>query len=334
MKTPEYFKVIASTVALLFILILGPSAPAEGNSSLVSFKKDTGSVVILIGDRAVATYVFEDPAIPRPYFCQVKTLGGVQVTRIHPPDPVINKGNDDHETFHPGIWLAFGDLGGRDFWRNKAHVHHVKFIGPFVEEDGLGRFTVLNSYTGIDGQENGAVCEETCTYSIHTAPSGYFLIARSEFRSDKADFSFGDQEEMGFGVRLNTPLTVKFGSGKILNSEDGENEKGTWGKQAKWCATTGTVEGKIVSVALIPGPGNFRPSWFHTRDYGLMVANPFGKKSMTGPEDAVMAPDATLVRKGEVFKLGFGVWVSDTKPGVVTEAQAAYEKCLTLFGPD
>lgn len=327
------FRIIAATAATIIVLMPPPSVRAESDSSRVSFKKDAGRMEILIGGQPIATYVFEDSAIPRPYFCQIKTLEGVQITRPNPPDPIINKDNDDHEKLHPGLWLAFGDLGGKDFWRNKARVHHVKFIEPIVEGSDGGRFVVLNSYEAADGQAL-PVCEETCTYSIHAVPSGYFLIAKSEFRSDKADFAFGDQEEMGFGVRLNTPLTVKFGSGKILNSEGGENEKGTWGKQAKWCAATGTVEGKTVSVALIPGPGNFRPSWFHTRDYGLMVANPFGKKSMTGPEDAAMAPDATLVRKGEVFKLGFGVWVSDTKPGAVPEAQAAYEKCLTLLGQD
>jgi hypothetical protein len=321
---------IASIPAVLFAVMLVFSASAEGNPPTVSFRKDAGRMDILIGDRAIATYAYEDPAIPRPYFCQIKTLDGVQITRIHPPDPVINKGNDDHPTFHPGLWLAFGDMGGRDFWRNKARVRHVKFIEPFGEEAGGSRFTVVNSYETTDGQDS-PVCEETCTYSIHAGPSGYFLIAKSEFRSNKADFAFGDQEEMGFGIRLNTPLTVKFGSGKILSSEGGENEKGTWGKQAKWCAATGTVDGKNAGVALMPAPNNFRTSWFHTRDYGLMVANPFGKKSMTAPKDPGVAPDSTVVKKGEPFTFGCGVYVfggtADKKP----DFALAYNEYLKLL---
>ena len=29
---------------------------------------------------------------------------------------------DDHPTMHPGLWLAFGDINGADFWRNKGRV--------------------------------------------------------------------------------------------------------------------------------------------------------------------------------------------------------------------
>ena len=330
MKALEPCRMIAPIAAILFVLMSVLSAPAQEGYPKVSFKRDAGRIEIQIGDKAIATYVYEDPAIPRPYFCQVKTLDGAQITRIHPPDPVINNGNDDHPTFHPGIWLAFGDIGGKDFWRNKARVRHVKFIEPFVEEADGGRFAVVNSYESTDGQD-GPVCEETCTYSIHAGPSGYFLIAKSEFCSNKADFAFGDQEEMGFGIRLNTPLTVKFGSGKILSGEGGENEKGTWGKQAKWCAATGTVDGKNVGVALMPAPNNFRASWFHTRDYGLMVANPFGKKSMTAPEDPGVATDSTVVKRGEAFTFGCGVYVfggtNDKKP----DFAQAYNEYLRLL---
>jgi len=333
MKALEPCRMIAPIAAILFVLMSVSSAPAEEGNPKVSFKRDAGRIEIRIGDKAIATYVYEDPAIPRPYFCQVKTRNGVQVTRIHPPDPVINKGNDDHPTFHPGIWLAFGDIGGKDFWRNKARVRHVKFIEPFVEEAGGGRFAVVNSYETSGGQDS-PVCEETCTYSIHAGPIEYFLIAKSEFRSDKADFAFGDQEEMGFGIRLDTALTVKSGSGKILNSEGGENEKGTWGKQAEWCAAWGTTDDKSAAVALMPAPDNFRPSWFHTRDYGLMVANPFGGKSMTGPENPAVAPDVTVVKKGEILKLGFGIWVSYGKPGFTPVPQGAYEKYLAFLEQD
>ena len=34
----------------------------------------------------------------------------------------------------------------------------------------------------------------------------------------------------------------------------------------------------------MPGPGNFGRSWFQARDYGLLVANPFGRRYFTGGE--------------------------------------------------
>lgn len=326
-----------SAVRVFAIVLCGTTlssyaATASGQPK-VTFKRDAGRLDVVIGSQAVATYVYEDAAIPRPYFCQVKTLEGVPVTRPNPPDPVINKGNDDHPAFHPGIWLAFGDVNGKDYWRNKANVRHLKFIEPFVEGPGEGRFGVVNSYESDNGQ-GVPVCEETCTYTVRVCGSGYFILFQSEFRSDKDDFAFGDQEEMGFGVRLNTPLTVKFGAGTIRNKEDGQNEKGTWGKQSKWCAYSGVLGGKRAGVALMPAPENFRPSWFHTRDYGLIVANAFGKKAMTGPEDAAVAPDSTVVKRGEAFHLKCGVFVFGGPTDKEPDFAQAYNEFLKTVGKE
>lgn len=295
-------------VVLATALLFACPALADIAAPKVSFAKGDGKIEVRIGDQAVAEYVYEDATIPRPFFSQVKTLDGVPVTRPNPPDPEINKGNDDHPTFHPGLWLAFGDLGGNDFWRNKARVRHVRFNGPFEDRDGMNRFTVVNEYVAED-EKSGPVCEETCTYTVAADQAGYFILAQSVFRSDQADFTFGDQEEMGFGIRMNTPLTVKFGSGRIVNSEGGENEKGTWGQAATWCAASGMCGAKRVGMVVIPDPANFRTSWYHSRDYGLIVANPFGKKAMTGSKDKNVSPDSTRVPKGEAFRLGFGVYV-------------------------
>lgn len=317
-------------ITLLFL----PYWTAVGENELakVCFKKDARQVEILIGDRCIAKYVYVDSAIPRPYFCEVSTVSGTSVTRPNPPDPVINNGNDDHPTFHPGIWLAFGDLGGQDFWRNKAKVRHVRFVDDFVEKPGMGKFSVENEYVGDAGN---VVCHETCLYSIHAdAPTGYFLTSVSTFRSDNDDLAFGDQEEMGLGVRLNTPLTGKFGTGKIVNSEGCEGEKETWGKSARWCASTGVLGDKAVTIAVMPASANFRPSWFHTREYGLIVANPFGRKAMTGPDDPAMPTDSTAVKRGEAFTMGFGIWVSEGPPGSTPSIESAYERCVKLMEHD
>ena len=148
-------------------------------------------------------------------------------------------------------------------------------------------------------------------------PGGYLIDWASEFTGPE-DFAFGDQEEMGLGVRVATPLTVKNG-GQILNSDGSKNEKQVWGKQADWCDYGGEIDGQPVGVTLMPDPKNFRRSWFHARDYGVLVANPFGRNAFTKGEKSKV-----VVRKGETFRLRFGVLVHSGKVDVA----AAYKDWL------
>src|SRR5262245_17560054 len=242
------------------VLLLGVALllPAQARAqSPVTFDQKDSSLQIHIGGKPFATYVWQDRNVLRPYFAHVHAPNGKQVTRNHPP--VKGKDAIDHAAMHPGLWLAFGDLGGADFWRNKGTVAHVEFVEkPKATKDG-GTFTVRNRYTA----SGKTVCEEVCRITVAVRPAGYLINWTSEFTAPE-DFAFGDQEEMGLGVRVATPLTVKNG-GLIVNSDGEKDEKGTWGKAADWCDYRGNVEGKEVGVALMPDPANFRRSWFHAR---------------------------------------------------------------------
>ncbi len=289
------------------LLLLTGLAGASPEHPAVSFKEYSGKLDILISGESFASYVYEDAEIPRPYFCNVTAPGGIPVTRTHPPDREVDRGNDDHAAFHPGVWLAFGDLGGADFWRNKARVRHARFEDP-PKGGTPGTFTVVNVYETLEIPPQ-VLCEETCRYTITASVNERWIFAESQFRAMKPGITFGDQEEMGFGVRLATPLTVKHGNGCLINAHGGLNEEGTWGKQAEWCAFSGVVEGHRAGIFLAASPDNFRRSWFHNRDYGLMVANPFGKKSMTAPKDKAVQPDATPLPADTMLSLGFAVCI-------------------------
>jgi hypothetical protein len=282
--------------ARLVLLLSGAlflSVPAQAQFRVSFSQKDT-RLDIQIDNKPFATYVWRDGNILRPYFAHLHAPNGKQVTRNHPP--VEGKDATDHASMHPGLWLAFGDLGGGDFWRNQARVQHVEFLEkPRATRDG-GSFAVRNRY--VLGEKT--LCEEICRIRIRLRPDGYLLDWISEFTGPE-DFSFGDQEEMGLGVRIATPLTVQNG-GQILNSEGAKNEKQVWGKQADWCDYAGVLDGQPVGITLMSAPKNFRRSWFHARDYGLLVANPFGQNAFTRGEKSKV-----VVRKGERFQLRFGV---------------------------
>lgn len=288
----------------LSALVVAISAHADAT---FSYTHEGPHITIRLGTQPIATYVDDDPKITRPYFSNIHAPDGTPITRTHPPDPTRDKDNDDHPDYHPGIWLAFGDIGGVDVWRLKGRVRHVEFSTAPTASDQSFSFTVRNAYESLDTPPR-IVAEERCTYTFQRAENGFTLRAASEFLPGK-EFAFGDQEEMGLGLRLATNLTVKHGGGALLNSEGGKNESGTWGKTATWCAGLNTVNGKTSGAMIVPSPKNFRPSWFHSRDYGLIVANPFGKKAMTAPNDDAIAADATPVKKDDTFSLSFGVYI-------------------------
>jgi hypothetical protein len=282
----------------------------------VAFQQKAGSLEILVDGRPWAVHVFQDDALPRPYFARVRTPSGVQVTRNHPPVP--GKDAVDHAEWHPGIWLAFGDLNGADVWRNRAAIRHVEFVQPPQGGPGRGSFTTRNRFEA-DGK---TICEAVCTYTVLPRPSGVLLLSEFAF-SGPQPFAFGDQEEMGLGIRMATPLTVEHG-GRIVNADGLVDEKQVWGKASDWCTYAGSVDGQRVGVLLMPDPANFRRSWFHVRDYGLMVANPFGRKALTGGEAS-----RVVVEPSEHFRLRFGMLVFD---GTI-DPKAAYREFLGEIKP-
>ena len=71
---------------------------------------------------------------------------------------------------------------------------------------------------------------------------------------------------------------------------------------------------------LMDHPENFRPSWLHVRDYGLLVANPFGRKAFTGGEASRVE-----VAAKEPFRLRFGVLVHASAEGPPNLQAAQHE---------
>ncbi len=105
--------------ALALAITADPRAAGE-----IAFREEPGQLVITAGAEPVATYCYRDKEITRPYFAHAHVPGGIQITRNHPP--INGKDLVDHATFHPGIWLAFGDINGQDYWRIGTPVRHVR----------------------------------------------------------------------------------------------------------------------------------------------------------------------------------------------------------------
>lgn len=274
-------------LTLLLSVLALPTARAQDELKLVVNESD---VEIFAGTTQLGKYHLGTAKIKRPHFANLKTLSGIQVTRNHPPQPGDAK---DHDTMHPGVWLAFGDISNEDFWRNKGEVRSGTLT--MLEFENTEKVGFRHSKTYFS-REHVLVCMEEFSCTIEKVEQGLLYRLQSRFAPQEAKFYFGDQEEMGLGVRVATPLTEKAG-GRLLDSKGRRGAKEIWSQAAEWCDYSGAIDGHSVGATILCHPQNFRPSWFHARNYGLMVANPFGRKAMEkGPTSRVfVGADSPLV---------------------------------------
>jgi hypothetical protein len=291
-----------NTLTLAALALAGSSVVTGLAAEEFVVEQKTDRLAISHGGKPVAEFVFRDEKILRPFFANVHAPGGIKVTRHHPP--VAGQDATDHDTMHPGIWLAFGDISGQDFWRNKARIEHVRFIE--APKGKQGRLTFATE-TLLRTTNGAPLCSLTNRFELLALTNAWLLIWEATFRSEENEIAFGDQEEMGFGARVATAITEKNG-GAITSSTGQKTAKQTWGQAADWCDYSGIVSGQRTGLTLLADRKNFRPSWWHNRDYGLMVANPFGREAMKQG-----ARSTLTVKRGESFRLRFAAAIHQGK---------------------
>ncbi|MCZ6674126.1 MAG: PmoA family protein [Verrucomicrobia bacterium] len=247
----------------------------------------------------IASYVYWHDQTWRPFFARVKTTGGIQVTRNFPPIEGVDR--TDHPFMHPGISLGFANLNGENYWHNRSGVVlHEGFQKEPVVTENTAEFSVRNRYLGQDGKTLGTMIAD---YTIVLNTDGYLLTTDLRFIFPQKTF-FGVKEEMGLAMRMATPITVEEGNGSILSAAGGVDEEGTWGKIDRWWDYSGLIDGKHVGLQVMSAPDN-PEVWSHSRDYGVLVANPF-------PIDIDENRDKkTWVDAGEVYRLRFGIQIHE-----------------------
>ena len=289
----------------------------------IAFDKGDGKLDISIDGQPFATYVWKDERTTRPYFKHVR-VAGIQVTRNHPPQ---TGDFQDHETYHPGVWWGFGDVGGNDYWRMKAKVIGGEFLeGP--KGGGRGAFTVRNEMLTNDGE--ATFCEQICRYTILRRTNGVLMICESTMTRRQSDFWLGDQEEMGLAARVATPLAVESEKGgRIVNSQGQTSLKEIRTNQADWCDYSGPIEGKYAGIMIMSDPENFRRPWWHAVVSGLLIANPLGESELSGRGKR---SENWLVREGEPFRLRYGVLIHVDPAEDKFDPKQAYVDFLETIG--
>jgi len=266
--------------------------PAMARGATLSAEQTSDRLMLKHGDQPVGEFVFADNTTLRPFFANLRTPGGIPVTRTWPPvegiDPM------DHGEVHPGIWLAFGDISGQDFWRNRGRIVHQRFSQPPTVENDALRFTTESFMLRANGRK---IADLTNRFELTEKRGAWHLTWEAAFTPVIDGFYFGDQEEMGLGVRVATPIIEKNG-GVITSSTGKTTAEATWGQAAAWCDYSGVVNGRHVGVMIVPDRANQQPTWWHNRDYGILVSNPFGRQAMKQG-----AASRIAVKKGATYHL-------------------------------
>jgi hypothetical protein len=290
----------------------------------VTLEKHDGGVAVKVDGKPFTDYLIGNG--PKPTLWPIIGPSGVEMTRAYPM-----RGIDGEKKDHPhqrSLWFTHGNVNGIDFWsETKGHgsIKHREFK-RVEESDGKAVIVTVNDWLGPDGKK---ILEDERTVAFAADGATRSIDFDIVLKATDGPVTFGDTKEGTMGLRVPTVMDVAQSGGRtggrIVNSH-GQTDKEAWGKQAPWVDYHGTVDGRMVGVAILNHPSSFRfPTYWHVRDYGLFAANPFGLHDFQGSDkvngDATLKPGETMqLRYRFVFHDG------DEKSGKVAEAFEAYAK--------
>jgi len=268
----------------------------------VSIEKGENTLDFKIGTETVAKYQVSGTVqlekgegtkpLAKPFLWPVFAPSGVPVTRAWPMD---RSGPDKTDHFHQkSVWFCHGDvipegvdLKGKhavDFWSEgpgHGRIVNVKGKAPAKPSDGVASVTTWNEWRTAEGEN---ILDEERTIAFREVAGGRLFSFECKLTASVCPIAFGDTKEGSFGVRVNDAMRTEIATGGTVTASDGtaaaapmKDNLPMWGKVSDWHDYSGTVNGKQAGIAIFDHPSNPSRAAWHTRAYGLMAANPFGR---------------------------------------------------------
>lgn len=298
-------------------------------SAQVEFENvDRDHVAITINGEPFSNF-FYGPSHTKPFLAPLRTATGLTVTRRWPMDNIETDSHD--HPHHRGLWIGFGDVNGVNFWEtepeSKASGDNPALKGKVVlaslgdMKPGKKSGSIAMTFNW-EAPGQGVLLEEQRLMTFEAAKDVRIIDIDSTFTAKK-DLKFGDTKEGFFAIRLADSIAGKNG-GLMTNSEGAQTEKNVWGKTADWVDYDGTVDGQKVGVVIFDSPENLHhPTRWHSRDYGLFAANPFGAKDFDKN-----ATGGYTMRAGEQLRFRYRVLIhpGDYSKKKIAELYETYKK--------
>lgn len=332
-----------SSYAYTIIALLALHAPlpaAEPGDVSIDVSKE--HITFHAGKELVGRYYIA-VTVAKPYMWPVNAPGNIPVTRAWPMlegQPMETK---DH-VHQKSLWFCHGDIipeglelkdkikgvDGVDFWSENPNAGKIVCIdvGKPTVSKNHGHVTTKNEWRTKDGQK---IIDEVRTIHLYDLGDARLLIFDIDMHASVCPLTFGDTKEGSFGARINDVLREAAKQGTLTNADGRVGEKSLWGYTSNWCDYSGPLEGKTVGLTIFDHPKNSSPASWHSRGYGLLAANPFGRAgSFPGMKEKKNSELLKLPKDGHL-KLRYGVLVhlGDAKTGKVAEQ---YDRFLKLGG--
>jgi len=204
-------------------------------------------------------------------------------------------------------------------------------VGKPAASKNHGEIATANEWRTADGRK---VLDEKRTIHLYDLGDARLIVLDIDLHASAGTIQFGDTKEGSMGIRINDAIREEIvvdkkkmkGPGQLENAEGKVGEESIWGHPSAWCDYSGPLDGKVVGLAILSDPRNPPPCW-HSRGYGLMAANPFGRDksgfpAMKGKTELLKLP------KGEHLKLRYGVAVhsGNAREGKVAELYQQFTK--------
>ena len=215
----------------------------------------------------------------KPYLHPLRAGSGKIVTRGFPMENITGESKD--HPHHRGLWFSHGDVNGWDFWANEKTQKGVgKGSGIIVldklvsAKGGKKAGEIKANFTWKDGAGKALLAEQK---TIRIEPMGTSRAVDIDILLTAIEpVKFGDTKEGTFAIRLAKALE-ETQTGTMRAASGASKEKAVWGTASPWVDYSGTIEGESLGMAIFDHPKNPRhPTYWHSRNYGLFAANPFG----------------------------------------------------------
>jgi hypothetical protein len=339
MRTGRKLLLPAVLLALAAMGLTTTAAQEEKDSFVPARATMSNHILFGAGEDTAAVYAFGGD-LAKPILWPLKTANNKQITRDWPMRPAAGDVRKEDHPHQKSAWFTYGDVipegveikrkrkgvEGIDFWAEGPDCGRIVCVAArdYQHTANHASVTTHNEWRSAEGRK---IMDEMRKLRFFNYEKARLFIVDIDLWASVVPITFGDTKEGAFGVRVAHSMREDRGKGRITNAEGAVGERPCWGRISAWCDYSGPVEGETAGIAIFAGPDNPLPTCWHSRGYGLMAANPFGR-AKSGFPAMKGKNDRFRLAKGEHLTLRYGIFVhlGDVKQGKVAEAYELFKK--------